>query len=75
MSRSLKPTRPVSSRLIFDPEDRITLPASSRVIRRSSRNRRSRAPSSLRGTVGPAPAGTIPGREAAPSQTSKLPCG
>ena len=57
MSRSLKPTRPVSSRLILEPDALITSPASSSVIPRSSRSRRSWAPSSRRGTVGPPPAG------------------
>src|SRR6516162_6423190 len=56
MSRDLKPTRPVSSLLIFEPDARITYPASSRVICLASRSRRSWAPSMMRSAVGaPAP--------------------
>jgi hypothetical protein len=51
-------------RLIFDADDRIATLASSRDISASSRRRRSRAPSRIRATVGPAsaPPGSVPSR-------------
>src|SRR5215471_15139475 len=52
MSRSLNPTRPVSSLLIFDWDARMTLPASSSEIRAASRSLRRYAPSRMRSTVG-----------------------
>ena len=55
-SRSLNPTRPSSSRLIFAGEARIASPACSRVTPAASRRRRSWAPSAMRSTVGPPPA-------------------
>jgi len=52
MSRSLKPTRPVSIRLIFEWEARMTSPASCSEMRLASRSRLKYAPSSIRRTVG-----------------------
>ncbi len=52
-SRSLKPTRPCSTRLILDREARISYPAWSGVRPAASRRRRSWIPSSIRRTVGP----------------------
>src|ERR1700683_247588 len=66
MSRLLKPTRPVSSLLIFEPEARMAYPASSSVIRFPSRRRRSWAPSMMRRAVGPPPGEAIMSRTAAP---------
>ena len=54
MSRSLKPTWPFSRRWIFHSEARMAWAASSRVRPSSVRNRRNRAPTSIRRTVGPA---------------------
>ena len=60
MSRSLNPTRPVSSLLIFEWDARMTLPASSSDSRLASRSRRSWAPSRIRSTVGlPEPGGAM----------------
>src|SRR5262245_20572123 len=55
MSRSLKPTWPFSSRWIFHAHARMAAAASSRLRPRSVRNRRNRAPTSIRWTVGPPP--------------------
>src|SRR5258707_14285409 len=70
MSLLLKLTRPVSSRLIFEPDARITYPASSRVICLASRRRRSWAPSRMRRAVGLPPHG-----EAVMLRTPGMPSG
>src|SRR6185437_139901 len=61
MSRSLNPTRPLSSRLILEWDARMTLPASSSETRFASRKRRSWAPSRMRSAVGLSVSGGVIG--------------
>ena len=56
------PTRPCSSRLIFDADARITWPAASQVMPCASRRRRSWLPSAMRSAVGPLATGSGIGR-------------